>query len=606
MKGLQRRVGAEEEARRKLAREIHDDFGQRVAALGFELLSICRQVDGARRSQLDQVGQRLGDLGEDLHRLSHDLHPAVLERRGLLAALRDTCAEIRRREGLPLEMDLHGPEPAIPAEVALGIYRIAQEGLTNAARHADAQSAHLSLCVGNHSIHLRLIDDGKGFDPEAVRRSGGLGLAGMEERARLLGGRCRIVSSPGKGTTLELDVPRRRLGRWIRRRWRWLAAVTLIVLALGGGLAATLVQAQQTAAEARRAEAAVEFLEGLFAASDPRRAHGEIPDARELLQRGTEQLARELADQPLLRAKLLDTLGGIHTELGLYDEARSLLEEALSLRQRLRAPGHPEIAATLVRLGALAHYSGEGDAVAIFRRVLAMQEQRGTESSELADVLNKLGAALGAQGRFDEAEAVLQRSLQVHERVFGGKDPRVAKVLHNLSGIALNRKDFEATETLIRRALEIREANLDEDDLELAGSREALAILYRSQGRMAESAVLLERIAASAERVFGPEHPQLARTLLNLGLVRYDLGEKETARQLLERALAINEATLASTHPQHIRALDTLAKHHFQESRFPEAEILYRRLLELHSSGAAYSGWEAVLAEWDQLQQEIR
>ena len=602
MSGLLRQVALEEEACRRLAREIHDGYGQRVAALGFEIHSIRKGMIGAdpQSGRLDLVAERLVELGEDLHRLSHELHPAVLEHRGLVVALRDVCAEFEERQGLPIELDLSVAEHPIPAEVALGIFRIAQEGLANVMRHGAARSVRLALSVGSNTVRLLVSDDGTGFDPDSV--DSGLGLASMRERAQLLGGRCRIVSSPGAGTRITISVPRRRLGRWMRRRWRWLATVALIVLSLGGGLTATLLQMRQTSAAAKRAEAAVHFLEGLFVASDPRRAQGEIPDARELLRRGTEQLDHELADQPLLRAKLLDTLGGIHTELGLYDEAGVLLEEALALRQRLRGPHHPEVGATLVRLGALAHYSGKGDAEAYFRQALALQERRGAESPELADVLNKLGASFGAQGRFDEAAAVLQRSLRVHERVYGSRDPRVAKVLHNLSGIAFYRDDLEAAEVLLQRAVEIREATLEEGDLELAGSREALALLRRRQGRTSEAADLLEALAVSAEGVYGPEHPQLARTLMNLGLARDELGEADVAGQLLERALAICEKALAAEHPQHLRAMAMLANHHLRQGHHAEATMLYRRLLELRESGATFAEWDEFVDQWEELQ----
>jgi tetratricopeptide (TPR) repeat protein/phage gp36-like protein len=604
MSGSPRRIAGEEETRRRLARTLHDDHGQRVAALGFELRAVCRHFteDDPRHTQVDAVARRLGELGEDLRRLSHDLHPAVLERRGLAVALLDACAEIEARQDLRVELDLPDAGHTIPPEVALAVYRIAQEGLTNTARHAGARTARLELRTSGGAVRLSLTDDGAGFDVDEARRTGGLGLACMEERAQLLGGRCRIVSTPGAGTAIEVSVPRLRLRRWLRQRRGWVVAVTLVVFSLCGGLVATLDQARRTAVEARRTEATVHFLEGLFASATPRQAHGEPPDTRELLRRGAERLDRELAEEPLLRARLLDTLGGIHTELGLYDQARPLLEEALALRLRLRGEEHPEVAATLVRLGSLAHLSGQGDAVALFRRALVIREARARrEPEELADLLNKLGAALGAKGRFDEAEATLRRSLALHEDLFGPEDLRIAKILHNLSGIAYYRERNGEAEKLIARALEIRQAKLAEDDLELAGSREALALLRRRQGRMDEAAELLERLAATTERVYGPDHPQLARTLLNLGLVRADLGAGETARELFERALAIDEAALTPEHPQLVRTLATLAEHHLREGHFDEAEPLYRRLLELHERGVDYGNWDLVLAQRDQL-----
>src|SRR5207253_1404373 len=94
-----------------------------------------------------------------------------------------------------------------PPQLALGLYRIAQEALANLVRHAAARSAHVTLAVDGGTVHLAVADDGTGFVPSTVRRAGGLGLASIEERARLLGGECRIASSPGAGTKIDVDVP---------------------------------------------------------------------------------------------------------------------------------------------------------------------------------------------------------------------------------------------------------------------------------------------------------------------------------------------------------------------------------------------------------------
>lgn len=598
------RIAGEELARRRLARVLHDDHGQRVAAFGFELKAVRRLLpeDDPSRSRLDSLARQLTELGQDLRRLSHAVHPVLLDHRGLEAALRAIGAEAEERHGLAVELDLLGPLDRLPREVTLALYRIVQEGLSNAGLHARARTVRLRLEVTGSLVRLGLKDDGKGFDAEAARRTGGLGIASMEERARLLGGRCQISSAPGAGTAIEVSLPRHRLGRWLRRRRRWILAVALIVLTLGGGFAATFVQARQAAVEARRAEATVHFLEGLFTSADPRSARGRIPDARELLRRGSERLESELEGQSFVRARLLATLGGIHTELGLYDEARPLLEEALALSRKLEGAHHSEIAAILIRLGALAHHSGQGDALAYFREAQSILEKSGHgDSPEAADLLNKLGAALGARGRFDEAEAMLRQSLALHERLFGADDLRVAKILHNLSGIAYYRKDYPAAEPLILRALTIRQAALPRDDPELAGSREVLALLRRDQGRLEEAAVLLEELAAGTERVYGPDHPHLARTLLNLGLVRADLGEGPAARGLLERAVSITRQALAPDHPQRIRALAALAEHHWKQGGKAEAEPLLRELLTLRDQGAAFEGWERVAARWDEL-----
>jgi tetratricopeptide (TPR) repeat protein/two-component sensor histidine kinase len=600
-----RRVAVEEEARRRIAREIHDDLGQRLAALGIELRVARRKFpeEGPQRYEMDAVAGSLAELAEDLRRLSHDLHPAILERSGLAEALRDHCAEVERRHGLPVRLSLRAAGP-FPPDLTLGLYRIAQEALANIVRHAGARSVQVTLWTAGGDAHLTVVDDGAGFDPAAARGSGGLGLASLDERARLLGGRCDVTSSPGAGTRIEVAVPLpgpelHRLRRLVRRNRGFLASAALVILALAGGLFATVLQTRRAEQEAARADAAAHFLEGLFKASDPRQAKGAPPTARELLRRGTDRLGKELRDQPLLRARLLDTLGGIHTSLGLFDEARPLLAEALAIRERLRGPEHPEVAETLVRLGALARLSGKGDAVPLFRRALAIREAGvGPESPEVAEVLNDLGTSLAGNRQFDEAETTLRRTLTLQERLWGGRDPRVAKTLHNLSGIAFYRGRLDDAERLLRRCLAIREAALPADDLDLAGSREGLALLLLRRGRPGQAAALLELQVPIAEKIYGPEHPELARVLLNLGLARVDLGEDAAARRLLERALAIDEKTLQPDHQQLVQTLAELADLHSSHGRYAEAEPLFQRLIELRHEGAAFKDWDPLFANW--------
>jgi tRNA A-37 threonylcarbamoyl transferase component Bud32 len=388
-------------------------------------------------------------------------------------------------------------------------------------------------------------------------------------------------------------------GKPSRRRWRLLAAALVGLLVLGGvKYTLDLRRERQLALEARnaaqqeavRADAAAHFLEELFRASDPRQARGELPDARELLRRGTERLGRDLQDQPLLRARLLDTLGGIHIELGLYDEARPLLQEALAIRERLLGRDHLEVAETLARLGKVARLSGQENPVPLLRRALSIRLARlGPESPEVANLLNSLGTALGSQGRSGEAELFLRRSLSLRERLWGERDPLVAEVLHNLSGLAWQSDRIDEALQLQRRALAIREASLPEDAPELTSSRQALALfLFDQRGPSdAEAMRLLEKVLALHEKIYGPDHPELAQTLFNLGLSWADLGDDRHARPYLERSLAIYERTLEPDHPLLLKALSAVADQHRQNGRAAEARPLDQRVLDVTGSRLA-------------------
>ncbi len=236
-----RQVAGEEAARRRIGREIHDDLSQRLAALAFEVRRVRTQLPEAspQRIDLDGVGAHLAEVADDLRHLSHDLHPAVLERRGLTEALRDHCGEVEQRHGLRVGLSLRDEAgDPLPPDFALGLYRIVQEALANTVRHAGARTAQVTLSLAGGVAHLEVVDDGAGFDPEAARQAGGLGLASLDERARLFGGRCRITSSSGAGTRIEVSVPLpvprpHRLRRLGNRGLLIAAALMLLALLMG-------------------------------------------------------------------------------------------------------------------------------------------------------------------------------------------------------------------------------------------------------------------------------------------------------------------------------------------------------------------------------------
>jgi signal transduction histidine kinase len=144
---------------------------------------------------------------ETLQLLSYDLHPNVLQRSGLLTALRAHCAEVGRQHHIGVSFQAENVDEPASRAVALSLFRIAQEALRNTARHGDALHAKVSLVRDDMHLTLKVADNGRGFDTVAALAKGGLGLVSMEERARLVQGEFFIDSQPGNGTTIEVRVP---------------------------------------------------------------------------------------------------------------------------------------------------------------------------------------------------------------------------------------------------------------------------------------------------------------------------------------------------------------------------------------------------------------
>lgn len=205
------RVQAEE--RRRIARDLHDDLQQSLAALNMRL-GMAEDViadDPAEAKQWLQEAQRnVIDASRSTRRIIEDLRPQGLYHRPLVTALRDLVEGFSERTGVPCEFAASPAEmPEPPEEVADCIYRIAQESLTNIAKHAEATQVHLRLERDDAGdLHLRVTDDGRGLEePTAHYRRGSYGLIGMSERVRALNGHMRISGSPGAGTTIEADIP---------------------------------------------------------------------------------------------------------------------------------------------------------------------------------------------------------------------------------------------------------------------------------------------------------------------------------------------------------------------------------------------------------------
>lgn len=201
---------AQEEERRLLARELHDDVSQRLAAVAIDVGIFERQMKSLPepvRKQIWEIEAQLVELSTEIHNLSRQLHPSIIDDLGLVDAIQSECNRFSVRERILVEFAVkHAPE-AIPKDVALCLYRITQESLRNIAKHAQTEKAHVSLSGDKNSIFLSIQDSGVGFDPVNVRRNGGLGFASMKERAQLIQGELSIQSHPGQGTVIEVRAP---------------------------------------------------------------------------------------------------------------------------------------------------------------------------------------------------------------------------------------------------------------------------------------------------------------------------------------------------------------------------------------------------------------
>ena len=188
---------------------MHDDWTQRLAVLAIDAARLETQLDPSSNSrrQLQTMRGELVSLSEDVHALSRQLHPSILDDLGLADALRSECAGVARREGVAVAYESGDDTGGLPNDAALCVYRVAQEALRNVVKHAGTREARVSLVRSDRELILVVADRGVGFNSAAVRSREGLGLSSMEERVRLVGGELSVVSGTGAGTTVTVRVP---------------------------------------------------------------------------------------------------------------------------------------------------------------------------------------------------------------------------------------------------------------------------------------------------------------------------------------------------------------------------------------------------------------
>ncbi len=340
-----------------------------------------------------------------------------------------------------------------------------------------------------------------------------------------------------------------RVSRFARRNRGAVLAGSLVVLALVVGLsvsAVALIRAQRAEALAvREAETARQvsgFLTEIFQVSDPGEARGNSITAREILDRGAERIRTELTDQPLVQAQLMFTIGSVYRELGLFAEARPLLEQAMSMQSERLDAGDPALLASRMALGRLAQQ----------------------------------------QGRFADAESLYRQSLQATDSV-GTPDDRKAQafILSTLGGMMVTRGQYASADSVLTRAVALRDAAGAPEDAEFARTLRTLASSYLADGRYAEAEPVYKRALAIYERVVGADHPDVGRTLSNLGVVYYQLGQYDQAEREYQRAEQILGKALGADHPNLASINLNLGEIAWRRGRLPDAETRLMRALAI-------------------------
>jgi serine/threonine protein kinase/Tfp pilus assembly protein PilF len=440
------------------------------------------------------------------------------------------------------------------------------------ARHTDPESLRRQLRGDLDWIVV------KALDPDRARRYDSA-AALAADIARHLANEPVAARAPSTEYRLRKFVLRHRVAVP-------LVALAVVAIATSASFAvAGMVRArraeQMAQQEAAAARSVTNFLVELFAPEPGEGAANQLT-ARQLLDRGAQKASRELANQPLLRGRILHTVGTAYGELGLYEEARTQLDEALAERMRAQGATSLPVAETELALAEVTAQHGDlGAADGHYARALAIRESLlGRDHPLVARVAYGLGALRFQQGRSDEAEAAYGRALRIDERS-PIDSAEMARDLMGLGVVSWQRKRYAPAETLLKRAIAVQEQHLGPDHADLVKSLNNLGGLYWSMERYADALPIQERVRKIFERTLDPSHPNLAISYSNIAETYWKLGRFAEAESLFHRALAMKEQRLAPGNPSLAYTLHSMAGLLRDEGKLPEAEAAYRRALDI-------------------------
>jgi tetratricopeptide (TPR) repeat protein len=390
------------------------------------------------------------------------------------------------------------------------------------------------------------------------------------------------------------DALRRREAQRRNRRLFALACGALAGMVVTSGLAGyALIQRaaaqRQTAraeAEAETAKQTTKFMVDLFKISDPSEARGNSVTAREMLDKGAARVDVDLAQQPKIQATLMDTLGSVYMGLGLYRQARPLLDRAVATRRSQIEEEPLLLSDSLGHLGDVLTRQAEFDAAEpVYREAIRIESARPKDPAaraQLATSLYGYGVLLARQGRYADAQKMLRDALARQQAIDGPVHPDVARTLKDLAQAVADGGDTTAALPLMQRAVALqRQLRGNEPHPDLAEAVNDLALLYETRGDYDESEKSYQESIAMKRRLYGDKHPEIASTLENLASALQDKGDLSRAEPLYRQALTMWRELLGDTHPEVAMALHNLATVQYDRGKTREALANQRESLAI-------------------------
>jgi tetratricopeptide (TPR) repeat protein len=393
----------------------------------------------------------------------------------------------------------------------------------------------------------------------------------------------------GRPILARSDTAGYRIAKFVGRHRAGVAAAASLVVLLAAGAGRERVLRQRAETEARKAKEVGNYLVSVFDAADPfavERQNGKDITARALLEQGSRRVDSTLTGQPEVQAELRSVLGRAYTNLGLFDQATSLLRQSLAQHKQLYGEPNLTVAEDMDRLGdALVQQDKYDEAEPLLREALAQRRRLlGSADEATAQSLDHLGTLYQRRSEYATAEPLFRQALSIRRRLFGDTAVVIEESLNNL-GVLLFQKDaYDQAEPVYREALAIDVRQLGENHPRTAKTLHNLAQTQERRGQYAEAETLYRRALAAKRKTLGNAHPSVTVNLNNLGELLIALNRVDEAEPLIREALALDRQIFGEQHSYVAASLRNLGTVLRLKGEFAEAERDYQEALAINQA----------------------
>jgi serine/threonine protein kinase len=443
--------------------------------------------------------------------------------------------------------------------------------------------------------------DMRGTDPKRLVKmlSGDLDWITMKalekDRARRYGAPSELASDIGRYLENQPVMARPastgyRLEKYVRRHRIGVSAAVGLVLLFTGFMVTQAVELRRitqernrTTRERDRANRVTDFMTGMFKVLDPSEARGNSITAREILDKAAKDIDTGLAKDPELQAQMMDVMGDVYDNLGLYPRAQSLQQRAIGIRQRVLGQENPETLRSMRALALTLEQEGHfAEAETLQRQTLDAQRRViGPEHPDTLTSLHNLASVLDDEAHFPEAEKLDREVFDTRRRILGPEDPATIKSMSNLALVLDREGRYVEAEKLDREALDIRRRDLGPEHPDTLASLNNLALVLYDESRYPEAETLQRQTLDIAVRVLGPEHPNTLAAMNNLARVLNAEAHYAESETLKRKALDIMRRVLGPEHPITLMEMNNLADTLMSEGHDREAEKLFRQTRDI-------------------------